>query len=183
MPFSPWEYAEKNGTEYGHQVALFMWANMAVSFGLSAADDPASYKEQGKATLYKKYIEIGQCKDDRLPPLEWLHAIGNQGHGDKIRGAMKRAEGVKAGVPDMMLPVPMRLTLYNQDGSIASWLDCHGLYIELKRPQSEGKAKGSASDEQKRWRDYLNSVGYRCEIATGWLEAREIILRYLGVIA
>src|SRR6266481_5025104 len=51
--------------------------------------------------------------------------------------------GVKAGVPDLMLPV--------RRGEFS------GLFIELKRPDSVGKRKGKVSDEQKEWKQHLLS--------------------------
>ncbi|MFO4987381.1 hypothetical protein RCK87_26925, partial [Salmonella enterica subsp. enterica serovar 1,4,[5],12:i:-] len=54
----------------------------------------------------------------QIPQLKRLFAIHNQGHGDKIRGNRAKAEGVKKGVPDLMLPVVI-------DGYA-------GLFVELK---------------------------------------------------
>ena len=164
MALDPWSYAEKTGKEHAHQAALFMWANMACRFGLYAADDPRAYTVKGVA---QAYIEPG--KDCRLvPQLKWLHAIHNQGHGDAIRGAKARAEGVKAGVYDLFLPVPISKLIIEE----RRW---HGLYLELK------VGNNKPSDIQVEFGDDMKAAGYAVGVAWGWLEARKIILDYLGL--
>ena len=58
-----------------------------------------------------------------IPALALLLAIPNGGARSLTTGGRLKAEGVKAGVPDIVLPVPR--------GSYAS------LWIELKRPATE----------------------------------------------
>lgn len=70
--------------------------------------------------------------------------------------------GVKAGVPDVCIPIP--------SGSY------HGLYIELKRVKG-----GSVSVEQKEWINFLQSQGYYAEVAKGFDEAKRIVEYYLGL--
>lgn len=170
MNKTPWQYAETN-TEYAHQVALFMWANMAERYGLWAADQKESYLTKGHAQI------VLNIHLDSVLELHWLFAIKNAGHGDAIRGARSAAEGVKSGVPDICLPVTQYLN-YTDLPKYA------GLYIELKRPgapkaESMGK-KGVQSLAQIDWQAYLNDAGYKSVVAYGWLEARDEILKYLG---
>lgn len=94
------------------------------------------------------------------PELAWLYAVPNAGRREGKTGKLMVAEGLKAGVPDVCLPVPR-----------GGW---HGLYIELKRP---GKHVVRAS--QRAWLDALAGFGYRAEIACGWDAARELIVEYL----
>jgi hypothetical protein len=160
MANDPWSYADKTGTEHAHQVALFMWANMAEQFGLKAADDPNSYKIAGAAkSSLNSY-------NDKMPQLRWLHAVHNQGHGDAIRGAKAKAEGVKAGVGDIFLPVPMWDYTGRND---------YGLYIELK------VGKNNPSDVQLKFIYDMTVAGYQAKVAYGWLEAQKIILDYLQI--
>ena len=72
-----------------------------------------------------------------------------------------KAEGVKAGVPDICLPVPR-----------GEW---HGLYIELKR-----RERGRVSAEQTAWLEALMRQGYATAICRGWEDAKRVILAYLG---
>jgi len=89
-----------------------------------------------------------------------LFAIPNGGQ-RHIRVATKlKAEGVRRGVPDMFLPIPLK--------------DWCGLFIELK------KEKGRPTAEQSEWVDYLNTMGYCAVICRGFDEAREAITRYMA---
>lgn len=103
---------------------------------------------------------------DKYPELEWLFAIPNGGLRDKITAAKLRATGVKSGVPDICLPIPM-------DGN-------YGLYIELKRPETDKQKAGTTSVNQDKWSLFLAEQRYYVKVCYGWLEAINIILAYLG---
>lgn len=170
----PWAYADKNGKEHAHQVAVFMWANMAMRFGLTAARDPESYTKRGKAQAYL------DAHNDAEPRLKWLHAIHNQGHGDAIRGAKAKAEGVKAGVSDMLLPVPFVTNNANFDTDPGlhdyhGWSFCAGLYLELK------VGSNTPSEEQLEFMADMREAGYAAEWAKGWEEAVLKICEYLKI--
>jgi hypothetical protein len=94
----------------------------------------------------------------RWPELRLLFAIPNQRAG-KVAGAFFKAEGVKAGLPDLMLPVARK-----------TW---HGLFLELKRPG------GVPTREQMNWIDKLLKQGYAARVCYGWIEARDTIIEYL----
>jgi hypothetical protein len=70
------------------------------------------------------------------------------------------AEGVKAGVPDLCLPVARG--------------QYHGLYIELKRHRG-----GRTSDHQSEWLDALSAQGYKAALCYGWEQAAGTIIEYL----
>lgn len=188
---NPWDYAAKTRNEFAEQSALFMWANIAARFGIAAADDKASYTIPGHVKTYQLPV-FGSRYDDALgcsvavevypcvPELEYMHAIHNQGHGDAIRGARAKAEGVKAGAPDIMLPYPIGApwgTGFPNGGRLVTY---SGLYIELKRLKSERGAAGKASDVQTKWHNYLTCAGYKVVVCEGWEAARTAILEYLG---
>lgn len=174
MALDPWSYAEKTRNEFAEQVALFMWANMTANFGPNIASDPHSYNVAGFAkTQFDGKGGLGFIRySEPLPVLKRMFAIKNAGHGDAIRGAMSKAEGVKPGVPDIMLPVQARISVYNA-------YYC-GLFVELKRLKSQRGAAGSTSQVQDDWREYLTQAGYAVEVCHGWEAARDAILRYLG---
>lgn len=100
-------------------------------------------------------------QENKYPELELLHHIPNGGKRDKRTAEKLKAEGVKAGVPDICLPVARKG--YNN------------LYIELKR------IGGKASKEQKQWIDKLNKAGNKAVIKEGWIEAAKTIIDYLGM--
>ncbi|MEG1863636.1 MAG: VRR-NUC domain-containing protein [Oscillospiraceae bacterium] len=94
-----------------------------------------------------------------MPELELLHHIPNGGKRDITTAKRLKAEGVKAGVPDISLPVP--------SGRY------HGLYIELK------VGKNKTTDNQNGWIDKLQQQGYCVAVCYGWEAASKIITQYL----
>ena len=92
--------------------------------------------------------------------LHMLHAIPNGGKRDPLTAARLKAEGARAGVPDVCFPVP--------------WHDFAGLYIELK---IEG---GRVSPEQRTWLADLRSVGYAVAVAWSFEAAKQAILDYMA---
>lgn len=94
------------------------------------------------------------------PELVLLFHIPNGGSRGKAEAGRFRAMGVKAGVPDLFLPVARQ--------------GMHGLFIELKRK------KGSrVSKEQQEWGTALYKQGYAAHVCYGWEDAMRVILRYL----
>ena len=94
-------------------------------------------------------------------PASLLMAIPNGGARTAVTGAMLKAEGVRAGIPDLFLAVPTR--------------QAPGLWIEMKRQKG-----GVVSDEQKAAMAALEAQGYVCTVCKGWKEARSAISDYLG---
>ena len=95
------------------------------------------------------------------PELSLIFAIPNGGRRDARTGQMLKLEGVRAGVPDLMLPVARR--------------NFHGLFIEMKH----GKNKQTAA--QLDWAVQLMRQGYHVALCYGWIEAKELIEAYLGL--
>ncbi|MDL2315485.1 VRR-NUC domain-containing protein [Desulfovibrio sp. OttesenSCG-928-A18] len=104
---------------------------------------------------------VARCREmeNQYPELTLLYAVPNGGHRHVAVAAKLKAEGVKAGVPDLFLPVPRN--------------PFHGLYIELKA------AWGTVSDSQRRMLRALEKQGYACVVAYGWIAAWEEIEAYL----
>ena len=96
----------------------------------------------------------------RYPELALLFAIPNGGERHKAVAARMKAEGVRAGVPDLCLPVARA--------------GFHGLYLELKT------TAGRPSKAQRQWLQALALEGYRAEVCKGWLAAKDVIEDYLG---
>lgn len=96
----------------------------------------------------------------KYPELDLLHHIPNGGKRSKSEAARFKAQGVKAGMPDICLPCARG--------------GYHGLYIELKRAKG-----GKLSTAQKGWIDALNEQGYKAAVCYGFDEAKEIITEYL----
>lgn len=97
----------------------------------------------------------------KWPELALLHHIPNGGTRDAVEGKHLKQQGVKAGVPDLCLPVARG--------------GYHGLYIELKTE------KGRASDAQKWWGGQLMDQGYFWEVCHGWESAVRVLEQYLSM--
>ncbi len=96
----------------------------------------------------------------KYPDLKWLTAIPNGGYRDKITAAKLKAEGVKAGVPDLLLLVAR--------GSYAA------LWIEMKKPDV-----GKLSVEQSEWLAQAANQGHATRVCFGWISAVEALQSYL----
>ena len=95
-----------------------------------------------------------------MPELQYMYHVPNGGKRDKATAAVLKRQGVKAGVPDIMLP--------------AARAGYHGLYIELKRQRG-----GRTSDHQSEWLDALSAQGYKAALCYGWEQAAGTIIEYL----
>jgi hypothetical protein len=153
----------KSGSEHANQAAFFAYCAVAEMVGFQKADLWAS----GEKIFFKA------TDKPVLPALHWIHAIHNQGHGDKIRGGRARAEGVKSGVADIFLPIPRRF---------GTWFS-HGLYIEMKRPDAKPvrqSSKGGLSDDQIAFKEHCDSFDYAWTVEYGWLEGVQALKSYLS---
>lgn len=161
-----------SGSESGEQTALFMWANMAANFGFAAADDDASYEVAGHALATYGPMH----GPNAVPELHDMFAIPNGGLRDKITAGNLKREGVKAGVPDIFLPIPRG--------------GYHGLFVEMKRRETRkagrrkasvvDRAAGSTSHVQDDWIARLRARGYGAASAIGYEAARDLIRQYLA---
>lgn len=143
-------------TEHAEQVELFSWANKVAYAGFELID--SGIKPPYSDNLRKP-----------VPELRWLHAVPNGGaRGDsklsnQIRGNQLIAEGVKAGVADIFLPVSRH--------------GYHGLYIELKRADRKLSKHGEL---QKEFAYFVHKQGYAYLLCYGSEEAKEAIRDYLN---
>ncbi len=101
------------------------------------------------------------CKVYRIPPFA-LFAIPNGGWRHPATAARLKAQGVRPGVPDLFLMVPR--------GTF------HGLYIEMKRLKG-----GFLSPAQLAFLTYASEAGYAANVATGALDAVDVINDYLSL--
>lgn len=124
--------------EHQHQVALILWA-YRTRLPAAADVDPGS--------------RVG----------DYLLAIPNGGRRDAREAGRLKAEGVKPGVSDLLLP-----------------LRRHGfgsLWLEMKAPGSKPTAA------QAEWLDRMRLAGYRAEWRDNWPAAASVIAEYCGVPA
>jgi hypothetical protein len=92
-----------------------------------------------------------------------------------------KATGVKAGMPDLCLPIPMqRVGRTTISGSTYRVIGYAGLFIELKRPDSAGKAAGKLSSKQVELHGRLRAEGSAVCVAYGWQAAVVALWVYLS---
>ena len=112
--------------------------------------------EHAEAVALMRMVRMHESRDPRL---RLLFAVPNGGDRHKIVAAKMKAEGVKPGVPDYLLPV--------SSGGYS------GLAVELK------SQTGYPSKEQKQWISDLRGAGWRAEVCRGWEQAWRVISEYL----
>ena len=113
-------------------------------------------EEQEQAAVFQWCVLM----ERQFPELALLFHVPNGGIRSKTEAVRFKRTGVKAGVPDLFLPVA-------RGGA-------HGLWIEMKR-----KKGGRLSDEQKAWLDALEKEHYVTVVAHGAEEACDAIVKYL----
>lgn len=99
----------------------------------------------------------------KYPEIKLMYHVPNGGSRNKIEAANLKRQGVKAGVPDICLPVPRG--------------KYHGLYIELKA------GKNTTTEKQKEWLSALEAQNYFTVVCHGWQQAADVITRYLKLEA
>ena len=114
------------------------------------------YESAEQAALFK-WAHMARGKH---PELRLLFHIPNEGKRSWRAGRELKAQGLKPGVPDIILPVPNR-------HHIALW-------IEMKR-----RKDGRVSEDQKRMMFALKKYGNMAVVCYGWEQARDTILQYL----
>ena len=113
-------------------------------------------ESQEQQTLF----QWAQLQKGKYPELGLLFAVPNGEYRHKATAGRLKAQGVKAGVPDICLPVARG--------------NFHGLFIELKRQKG-----GFLAPSQKAWLDALNQYGYHAVVCNGWGDASDTIMQYL----
>lgn len=89
-----------------------------------------------------------------------LFAVPNGGARDRVTGAILKAEGVVAGVADLLLLVPSG--------------PYHGLCIEMKTKE------GRQSDSQKEWEQAVTAQGYAYSLVRTFADFKGTIETYLA---
>ena len=115
---------------------------------------PSEHEEQ------KALIDWANMRSATLLELELLFAIANGGERNLLVAKKLKAEGVKAGVPDLMLPVARG--------------GYHGLFIEMKRMKG-----GRVTKQQTEWLNRLIRQGYSAVVCRGCHDAIQTIEDYL----
>ncbi len=108
----------------------------------------------------KHLMEWAESQKQKYPQLRALFAVPNGGHRHISIARRLKAEGVKRGVPDLVLPFPFN--------------GYAGMFVEMKK-----RVGGEVSKEQKEWREMLTGYGYCVRVCAGWEVAKDAIIEYL----
>ena len=120
------------------------------------------YKRQHpEATAQQQVFEWALINRHKWPDLDMMFHIPNGGSRHPIEAANLKRQGVKAGVPDIFLPVPRKIY--------------HGLFIEMKA------GKNKTTTAQDGWIDALLAQGYAVAVCRGFDNAIAIIIEYLNL--
>lgn len=151
--FNPFTLTDDD-SESKHQIGVIEWCKVASQYGLELANNSLSYTDNDYCEK-NKHLK----KTDRFDCLKWIHSVPN-GDGRTVQTRVKlNHEGVKSGVEDLFLDVPVG--------------GYHGLRIEMKAK------KGKQSEAQKEWQNFHNSNGYRSVVCYSFQEAIYEIVKYL----
>ncbi|RKR02609.1 VRR-NUC domain-containing protein [Kushneria sinocarnis] len=137
---------------------------MSTAFRKPARRKPVDHEGSEQKALiswlrgeYLRKSQVGQA---------WpaTYHVPNGGHRHKATAGGLKAQGVKAGVSDLVVAVPR-----------GGW---HGLYIEFKAtpPRHAG-----LQDSQHEWLAGVESHGYCAVLARGLEEARAVLREYMAL--
>jgi hypothetical protein len=154
------------------------WSFIAYTSNVVKMITPEQLAKSGSESGHQKALFCHFAlkeNQQRYPDAKWMFAIPNGKLRNIIDAANLKAEGVKAGVPDIVLPVRR------------NWY-C-GMFMELKRQPKTiinerfGTVKtakaGKTSTEQNEWLFHLSQQGYYACIAYGWEQAVQEVIQYL----
>jgi len=108
---------------------------------------------------------------DRFPDLACIAAVPNGLRTSMATAVKAKAEGLKAGYPDIVVDVPRIVKTTESHVRM-----CPGLRVEMKRVKG-----GHVDPEQKVWHERLRAQGYKVEVCKGCDEAWAVICEYLGI--
>ena len=128
----------------------------AAAWALDGADIPAPTEHEEQCALFA----WAAANEAAHPELCCMFAIPNGGHRHPAVAAQLKAEGVRAGVPDICLPIAR--------GRF------HSLWIEMKRKPN------TTTDAQRQWLDTLHQQGHCAVVCWSAAEAQQTIMAYLG---
>lgn len=114
-------------------------------------------KEESEQAMLFNWAQMARGK---YPELDLMYAIPNGGYRTIKTAKAMKATGVKAGIPDICLPVARK--------------GYHALYIEMKRRKG-----GTLSVAQKAMLNALSDQGNMAIVCHGMDEAIEALKNYL----
>lgn len=118
-------------------------------------------RKRSEATEQERVISWCGYNADRYQELKLIYHIPNGGSRNELEAANLKRQGVKAGVPDLALPVALN--------------GYHGLYIEMKF------GKNTTTKKQEWWFEQLTKQEYKTAVCYGADEAIATLKEYIGM--
>lgn len=141
---------------------------------LTLCTAPRRYPEHDLQCAVMEWASLQQTK---WPELRWLYATMQPSKLTPRQAHRFKLAGIKAGVPDLHLPVPILHTPPSQEFT-------PGLWIELKAPgtapSTTQKEWYALSATQKEWHSVLTELGHEVWICRDLESAIRIITDYLA---
>lgn len=137
--------------------------------------NPTEHQIQSGIVEWANTIRYGGAFGMQLG--NFLIAIPNGGK-RKITEAIRfKKEGVKKGVSDLFLAIPIVISLVDMKtfSSVEGFSKVSGLWLEVKTKN------GKVTEEQSQWGDNMMLMGYRFEIVRSIDEGIQAIKDYLGM--
>lgn len=119
-------------------------------------------KKKSESTEQALLIDWANLMSGTHKELSLLFHIPNGGSRNRLEAINLKRQGVKAGVPDLFLPV-------SRHGK-------NGLFIEMKF------GKNKTTNFQDEWLKNLNKQGYAAVVCYGFDDAAGVIKEYLGIV-
>ena len=137
-----------------------LYALDVLSGKITEPPKPKSKPVQREGQIQASLFEWAALSAGKHPELKLMFHVPNGNKRDVVTGYHLKQQGVKAGVPDICLPVARG--------------QFHGLFLELK---ADG---GRLQETQRQWIDDLSRQGYKAVVCFGFDEARAAIEGYLS---
>jgi hypothetical protein len=124
--------------------------------------------EPTEAQIQADFFRWIDMHSKRFPELLLCYAIPNGSHKSPAARGLHRRTGLKAGVPDVHLPV-------TSDGWHFGQKHRNGLWLEFKAK------RGQLSEAQKGWIERLELAGHCVLVVRSWTEAANAVIDYLQI--
>ena len=145
---------------------------------IDSMNPPKKQRNQPESDMQIALFDMIYLHESKYPLLRRIFHVPNEGYSGvkgRVKGQKRHREGVRPGIFDIFVDVPIMKAVTRTGTSPSRYLCiCPGLRIELKAPG------GKISDAQTDWLNYYREAGYRAEICFSWEDAWNIICDYLG---
>lgn len=164
-----------------HQLAALTAHDRLVAAGHATATDfvmppplPRKKRSNEESRMQQALLAWWRANHKHFGVHEWLlFAIPNGRRKGAITGATLKREGVRKGVPDLMLAVRGGEIVRAPERKEAIYGERHALFLELKT------LTGIVTPEQKEYHAVLAAQGYRVVVVRSLIEGINAITTYL----